>query len=70
MMCRPEEHDLRHAARRALADAAARGLAGEERIRAAVAEVGAIWAHVPPETVQTAVRATLAETATQEGGRT
>ena len=59
MMCHPEKHDLAYAARRALAGAAAAGLMGEALIEATVAEVAAIWAHIPVPTIRAAVLACI-----------
>jgi hypothetical protein len=57
MMCRPEERDLRHAARRALAEARAEGREGAALIGAATDAVAAVWAHVDRETIRAAVEA-------------
>jgi hypothetical protein len=59
MMCRPEERDLQHAARRALAEAEAAGLEGEALIEAAIATVAAVWAHVDREAIRAAVVSVL-----------
>ena len=61
MMCRPGERDLAHAARQALANAAEAGFAGEAQVEAAVAEVAAVWAHIPLATIREAVLACVAE---------
>jgi hypothetical protein len=57
MMCRPEERDLRHAARRALAEARADGRGGEALLEAATDAVAAVWAHVDREAIRAAVEA-------------
>lgn len=61
MMCEPGERDLADAARRALAEARARGLAGDALVEAAIETVAAIWAHVDPSVVRSAVVSCLAE---------
>lgn len=61
MMCEPEERDLAHAARRALAEAQAQGLAGEALVGAATEAVAAVWAHVDRDAVHSAVVKCLAE---------
>jgi hypothetical protein len=57
MMCRPEERDLRHAARRALAEARAEGREGTALVEAATDAVAAVWAHVDREAIRAAVEA-------------
>ena len=55
MLCLPDENDLDHAARRALAEAEAEGLAGAVRLAAATAAVAALWAHIDPDRIRVAV---------------
>ncbi|HEX6014793.1 MAG TPA: hypothetical protein VFY87_23970 [Geminicoccaceae bacterium] len=57
MMCRPEERDLRHAARRALAEARADGRTAAALIDAATDAVAAVWAHIDREAIRAAVEA-------------
>ena len=57
MMCQPDERDLRHAARRVLAEARAAGRTGAALVEAATEAVAAVWAHVERETVRAAVAA-------------
>jgi hypothetical protein len=57
MMCEPEERDLAHAARRALAEAETAGLAGEALVEAATDAVAALWAHVDRAVLRAAVEA-------------
>jgi hypothetical protein len=57
MMCRPEERDLRHTARRALAEARAEGRTGAALVEAATDAVAAVWAHVDREAIRAAVEA-------------
>lgn len=57
MMCEPEERDLAHAARRALAEAEAAGLTGEVLIEAATDAVAALWSHVDRDVLRAAVEA-------------
>lgn len=59
MMCRPEERDLEHAARRAIAAARAGGHTGEALIEAATDEVAAIWAHIDRAVIRAAVLAAV-----------
>jgi hypothetical protein len=55
MMCRPDERDLEHAARLALAEARAQGLVGEPLVEAATDSVAALWAHVDRAAIRAAV---------------
>ena len=57
MMCEPDERDLAHGARRALAEAKAAGLTGEELIEAATDAVAALWAQVDRAVLRAAVEA-------------
>jgi hypothetical protein len=68
MMCRPEERDLQHAARRALGEARAAGLEGEALVEAAIATVAAIWAHVDREAIRAAVLSVLRASPLPPGG--
>jgi hypothetical protein len=69
MMCRPEERDLEHAARRALAEARAAGLQGEALIAAATDEVAAVWAHVDRALIRAAVLSRLGAEPTPSSAR-
>ncbi|MEK0082013.1 hypothetical protein [Benzoatithermus flavus] len=60
MMCRPEERDLEHAARRAIAAARAAGHVDAALIEAATDEVAAIWAHIDRAVIRAAVQAAAA----------
>ena len=68
MMCRPEERDLEHAARQALAEAKVAGHEGEALIEAAVAGVAAVWAHVGRDAIRAAVLSVLAAPPPPAGG--
>jgi hypothetical protein len=57
MMCRPEERDLRDAARRALDEGRADGRTGVALVEAATDAVAAVWAHVDREAIRAAVEA-------------
>ena len=63
MMCEARAADLDHAARRALGRLRREGLAGEALAGAAVAEVAAIWAHLPEAAIAAAVSRCLASPA-------
>jgi hypothetical protein len=57
MMCEPDERDLAHAARRALAEAQAAGLAGDALVEDATDAVAALWAHIDRALLRAAVEA-------------
>jgi hypothetical protein len=61
MMCEAQPGDLDHAARRVLERLRQEGLGDEALAAAAVAEIGAIWAHLPEPVIAAAVRRRLAE---------
>lgn len=55
MMCQPEESDLDHAVRQAVAEARAAGHEGEALVDAAVTAVAAVWAHLDRAVIRAAV---------------
>lgn len=61
MMCRPDERDLLHAVRGALAEARAEGRADRDLVEAATDKVAAVWAHVDRARISAAVQHALRE---------